>query len=185
MAGPHQYPEQYARQPDELAHREGRLSDTPPWASAAAPYVHPATDVFRPRSGSFGAGLPSGLTFLAGVWLASAPFALDYAHTGWGRPGYWNDVVIGIAIAVLALVRTVSPREVPWFSVVNVVLGGWLIAAPFVLGYDAGTDAPRAVANDVVVGIVVVLLAGASAAITFRQRHRESTSPGDREPRPR
>ncbi|SFB19558.1 SPW repeat-containing protein [Amycolatopsis marina] len=175
MSGPHEYPEQYAKDvPDGCSLGQGKLSESPPWAPEDAPYAYSPPPMFEPRPESFGASLPSGLAFLAGVWLASAPFALDYAGTGAGRPGYWNDVVLGVAIALLALVRTVSPRQVPWFSLVNAVLGGWLVAAPFVLGYNEGQDASRAVVNDVVVGIVVLALAVISAAITFAMRRREN-----------
>ncbi len=43
-----------------------------------------------------------------------------------------------------------------WLSAVNVLLGGWLIAAPFALGY---ANVHIALANDVILGIVVAGLA--------------------------
>lgn len=120
------------------------------------------------------ATLPSGLNFIAGVWLVLAPFVLDYQNTGAGFNGQWNDIVVGVAIAVLALVRTFAPHRVVWFSGINVVLGGWLIFAPFLLEYRAGRDAAQAVTNDVVVGIIVVVLALLSIAGTMWGRSKQA-----------
>ncbi|MEH1127185.1 SPW repeat protein [Micromonospora sp. CPCC 206061] len=112
--------------------------------------------------------LPSSVVFLAGVWLVIAPFALDYRATGEGFNGRWNDTVIGVAIALLALVRMIVPLISAQLSLINVVLGGWLIAAPFVLGYNDGTDSPRATWNDILVGLLVIVLAMVSWRISRR-----------------
>lgn len=133
-------------------------------------YGYPYAPLYRETDGSVGASVASAVTFLAGVWLIIAPFALNYTATGGGFDGYWNDVVIGIAIAVLALVRAVAPREVPWFSLVNVGLGVWLIVAPWVLAYNELIDATGATINDMVVGAVVLLAAACSAVMTHRRR---------------
>lgn len=127
----------------------------------------PADDKHMPLA----AGAASAVTLLAGIWLLLAPSVLDYPA---GSSARGNDIVIGSALAVLAVVRVVAPRDVPWFSVVNVLLGGWLIMAPFVLDHIA--DIGVATANDVVVGLVVVVLAATSAAATFAGRRRGSDS---------
>lgn len=116
-----------------------------------------------------GASAASAVTFLAGVWLVLAPFVLDYAPAGSGIGAYWNDVVVGVAIATLAIVRTVAPSNVPWFSIVNVALGAWLIVAPFVLEYE-GTNKGVSIGNDLAIGMVVIVMAAASAVSTFRHR---------------
>lgn len=116
------------------------------------------------------ASLASLVTFLAGVWLIVAPIFLTYTDTGGGFNGYQNDMVIGIAIALLALVRALATRHVPWLSMANVALGAWLVIAPFVLGYQAGADAPQAVTNDIVVGVIVIVAATTSTVLTYRQR---------------
>lgn len=121
---------------------------------------------------SFGSGAASAVTFLAGVWLIVSPFALDHAAAGGEFGAYWNDITIGIVIALLAIVRAVAPRDVPWFSIVNVALGAWLIVAPWVLAYNAGADATAATANDMIVGAVVMIAAATSAALTYRRRSR-------------
>lgn len=99
----------------------------------------------------------SGANVLAGVWLVLAPFALGYSDVAEAR---WNDVIIGVAVAVIALVRVGAPVRYQEISWINFVLGIWLIAAPFVLGYD---DVTAALTNDIVVGAIVLALAAASA----------------------
>lgn len=112
------------------------------------------------------------MSFLAGVWLLLAPFVLDYAPAAEGLGAYWNDLVLGAVIAVLALVRVVTPQRVPWLSAVNAVLGVWLIASPFVLDYHARAYAYEATGNDVAVGLLVFVMAVVSAATTY-QRPKE------------
>ncbi|HEY6744359.1 MAG TPA: SPW repeat protein [Mycobacteriales bacterium] len=110
------------------------------------------------------ATLASALVFLAGIWLVMAPYVLNYSANGTGFDGYWNDVVIGATVAVVALVRMVTPGRSAALSIAHVGLGGWLVVAPWVLAYNAGIDAPAATRNDVIIGIVVTTLATVSLA---------------------
>lgn len=52
--------------------------------------------------------------------------------------------------------RDTYSMQVRWASGLNIALGAWLIAAPFVLGYS---DLMAAVWNDVIVGLVVLSFA--------------------------
>jgi hypothetical protein len=50
----------------------------------------------------------SWLNFLAGIWLVAAPWILDYAaqpgsSSQAARSASWNDVIVGIAVAWLAI----------------------------------------------------------------------------------
>lgn len=143
---------------------------------AYATYGHPYGGPPAYPATTPGASVASALTFLAGVWLVLSPFALDYAPAAQGVGAYWNDLVVGSAIAVLALVRAVSPRNVPWFSVVNVALGAWLIAAPMALDYAEGVSRTIAISNDMLVGAFIVIMAGLSAVITYRNRDDRNAS---------
>ncbi|MFC3897089.1 SPW repeat protein [Lentzea rhizosphaerae] len=118
------------------------------------------------------------MSFLAGIWLLLAPFALNYAPAAEGLGAYWNDLGLGTVIAVLALVRVVAPQRVPWLSAVNAVLGAWLVASPFVLDYHARAYAYEATGNDVAVGLLVFVMAVVSAATTYQhpERRRQSES---------
>lgn len=103
----------------------------------------------------------SGLDVLAGLWLVLAPFLLGYS----GTP-LMNDIIIGLAVAVFAGSRLLGDGyKIAWPSWVNVLLGLWLFFAPFTLGY---TEMSTALWNDVILGIVVVVLATISALSTPR-----------------
>lgn len=120
-----------------------------------------------PADETIAATMTSMVTFLAGAWLAMAPFFRSYPDAGDGLGRYWNDVVTGLAVTVFALARAVSSRHRPWLTVPNVVLGAWLLLAPFVLAYDAGGGA---VTNDVVVGLVVLLSSAAATVLSQHER---------------
>lgn len=125
------------------------------------------------------AQLPSGLNVLAGMWLILAPSALGYRESG--SDAMWNDSIIGAGIALLALVRVTSPRATAELSWVNFVLGAWLIVAPFVLGYGAGPNAFAATSNDIIIGLVVLVLAAWSA--TRGRSDRQASTPTQAEGR--
>lgn len=99
----------------------------------------------------------SSTNVLLGIWLIIAPFALAYFHTA---SAVWNDIIVGAVIVVAAGVRVSAPSNNVGLSWLNVVLGAWLVIAPFALGNRAIT---ANVWNDVVVGLVVVCLAAWSA----------------------
>jgi hypothetical protein len=86
-----------------------------------------------------------------GAWLILSPwvsrFSGDMTATA-------NSVVIGVALLAAALGAMLMPRA--WEEWTEAVLGLWMIAAPWVLGYSALTNAVYA---SVVIGIVVLALA--------------------------
>jgi hypothetical protein len=112
----------------------------------------------------------SGINIVAGLWLIIAPFVLGYAAV---QAAVWNDIVIGVAVAIMAIVRVTQPARYEGLSWVNVVLGVWLILAPFMLGY---ARIQPAVWNDVLMGLVVLALAATSAMAT-RQMHGHHPRP--------
>jgi hypothetical protein len=89
-------------------------------------------------------------TLIAGIWLIVAPFILGYVDSA----AITNDVIVGILLGGLSLVRLFSNFRPSWLSWANIVLGFWLIIAPFVLGYTLAASQW----NDIIVGIVVVAL---------------------------
>lgn len=88
-----------------------------------------------------------------GGWLMMAPFLLPYTEL---ESALWSEVGVGTFVVGLALYRLAAPRDAPWIGWGNVLVGAWLVAAPFVLEY---TDVSVAMWHDVVAGIVVVGLA--------------------------
>ena len=86
----------------------------------------------RGRStGGSGRYAVTALNLLAGSWLVVAPSVLDYDNTVPGFGVAWNDVAVGIAIALVAVVRMVDPFRGVALAAVSFVLGTWLAAAPF------------------------------------------------------
>jgi hypothetical protein len=91
----------------------------------------------------------SGLNVLAGIWLIIAPFVLGYSN---GDP-YWNDIVFGAIVAVLALARVSGAYRASWMSWLNMLIGAWIFISAFWLDNtsNAGT-------NDIILGAIVFIL---------------------------
>ena len=120
------------------------------------------------------AGPVGNLTFLAGVWLVIAGFWLNYRVTGYFDAS-WSDVVVGIALAAVALVSIVKPAGTQSLALTSTVLGAWLVAAPFVLDFS---NSPKARWNDIVVGVVVLALSlGGVARAAWRDTAGGSADP--------
>lgn len=76
--------------------------------------------------------LLDGPIFLAGLFIALSPWILHYTTS---QPGLVvHNVVMGIAIAVLALVFSATPTRTYGFSWALVLMGAWMVAAPWVVG---------------------------------------------------
>lgn len=114
------------------------------------PRPAPPLPTAEPRSWSSRAMALSGLNVLAGIWLIIASWVLGYSR---GDPR-WNDLVFGIVIALLALVRAAGGVHEQWVSVVNAAVGIWLFVAAVTIDQTA-----TATWNDIILGIVVVALA--------------------------
>jgi len=112
----------------------------------------------------------SWLVALVGLWEVIAAFVLGYAAA---TTAFWDAIIVGIALIVLGAWAALSNQEtadktLDW---INVVLGVWLILAPFVLGYSAIV---AAMWNDIIVGIVVAVLA-VWAAVVIGRHHPMTT----------
>ena len=98
------------------------------------------------------------INVLLGIWVVISPFVLGFALF---PRAIWNNVLAGIIVAILALVRTGTPRQAGW-SWANMILGIWLIISPFVLAFAT----TMAVWNNVILGIIILIVAWATAATT-------------------
>lgn len=101
-------------------------------------------------------GLVTGITLMLGVWLVLAPTFWTYGDTGGGFDARVNDVLAGVAVTALAVARLAGPVRLIAVTGAGVLLGGWLIVAPFLLEYGFGADSTSATINDVVVGVNLV-----------------------------
>ncbi len=103
---------------------------------------------------------------LAGVWMIIASFVLGY---GVGAAPFWDALIVGIIFLVLgawaAMTSQVgTDKTLDWL---NALVGLWLLISPFVMSYTSLT-AP--LYNDIIVGIIVIIL-GAWAALTVERQH--------------
>jgi hypothetical protein len=124
--------------------------------------------------------LASGINLIAGLWLIVVPFFYDFGSLGATVRDFGtspearatgNMMVVGFAIAVLAAIRLGNAyqaagyqRPTMWLSWLNVLLGLWLIVAPFILGY---ADITGAFWNSIIVGVIVAV-PGAWSALLAR-----------------
>ncbi len=113
----------------------------------------------------------SGINLLLGCWLVASPWIFNYAVSSAG----WNSVAAGVVVFIIAVNR-LSALVGPALARVNLVLGLWTIASPWIFGYAAGEPAMW---NSVAVGIAITLLAWWSANATVLRDRQE----GSREPR--
>ena len=102
-------------------------------------------------------GGASCVNVLFGIWVLISPFMVQFARL---PAAMWNNVIVGIVIALLALIRTSTPWQSGW-SWANVILGIWMIISPFALG--AMTTA--ILWNNIILGIVIALVACANATM--------------------
>jgi hypothetical protein len=97
----------------------------------------------------------SWINILLGIWVIISPFALGF---GYVPRAMWNNVILGIVIAIVAIIRTSTSRQSAW-SWVNVLLGIWVIISPLALGFVLG----NAIWNNFILGIIMTILAWSSA----------------------
>lgn len=95
----------------------------------------------------------SGLTAVLGAWLVVAPWFYGFAAEQ--REAKPFVIATGCAIGVLAVLRYLWPREGIALSWANLLLGGWLLLAPWARGYE--TEADR-FWNSTIVGTAVIVL---------------------------
>ncbi|HEX7052419.1 MAG TPA: SPW repeat protein [Burkholderiales bacterium] len=91
--------------------------------------------------------------FALALWLAVSPWLLDYA---WHAGATANAALAGLALALAAHFEASCELAVDWL---NLGAGLWLLAAPFLLGFDA---VALATATSLSVGAAVTALAASA-----------------------
>jgi hypothetical protein len=104
----------------------------------------------------------TGLSVLAGLWVLVSPFILGYSDQSMAdeNSALWNDVVLGIAVAVLGAIMFFTSARYGWVGWISAILGLWLLISPWVLNFS---DNNSALWNNVVFGVVAIVLGGWSA----------------------
>lgn len=96
----------------------------------------------------------SGLNVIAGIWLFLSAFAI-YAH----GPMVANNIVFGLVVGVLALIRLSGAFDQSWLSWVNALCGVWVVISPWaIMGTGANGPTQAMVINNCITGGFIVLL---------------------------
>lgn len=90
------------------------------------------------------------INVILGIWVVISPFVLGFSNL---RAAMWNNVATGLAVLLLTLSRSERHSAAP--SVLNVLLGAWLIISGFVMVFSI----PVGFWNNVVLGIIIPLVA--------------------------
>ncbi len=91
------------------------------------------------------------ISLALGVWLGASPWLLQFV--GGEMIVTQNAFLVGLLLVLTEIVTLTAFRD--WEEWINVVLGAWLVVSPWVLGITA----PVPMANFVVVGLLVLVLA--------------------------
>jgi hypothetical protein len=93
----------------------------------------------------------SWLNLILGLWMIISPWVVGYAVN---PTALWNGVVLGILIGIAGIVAAqAASAAASWW---NVAFGVWLFFSPWILQFGTMRNA---VANNLIVGAVVVILA--------------------------
>jgi SPW repeat len=98
------------------------------------------------------AQMVNGLTFLAGLYLAISPWVVGFNSR---VPLTVNNLIIGAALALLALGFTSAYGRTHGVTWIAPLIGVWTIIAPWVLPQHAATTA--VIVNNALTGTVIVL----------------------------
>ncbi|ACU95885.1 SPW repeat domain-containing protein [Saccharomonospora viridis] len=162
-----------SREPDESEWSEqpeprppAPEDNTGPWQGMRPSYANPsALPAGERREQSMSlvpyryalGSLPNAIVLLSGVWLLVCAWLIEHPGTVGGMNAAVADIVVGLLLIGFGGMRTASPFSLRRAGVATLLLGGWLIAAPFALGYRGGEEGAATV-NDVVTGAVVVVM---------------------------
>ncbi len=91
---------------------------------------------------------------ILGIWVIISPFVLGFTHL---RAAEWNNLIVGLLVMVLASTKGPGHRAA---SIVNIILGAWLIASPFALGFTNSVP----FWNNIILGIAILLVALVAAS---------------------
>ncbi|MFF0156367.1 SPW repeat protein [Streptomyces sp. NPDC005263] len=133
--------------------------------------THPDASEMRERYarmlGGRDVALVDGPVFLLGLYCAVSPWILHYTTS---QPDLvTHNLIVGIAIGLLALGFTRAPERMYGLSWAMCALGVWMIVSPWIVG-----DSPDAgvIWNNVVIGALAVVLGLMCIATTTRSTPR-------------
>jgi hypothetical protein len=133
--------------------------------------THPDASEMRERYdrmlGGRDVALVDGPVFLLGLYCAVSPWILHYTTS---QPALaTHNLIMGIAIGLLALGFTRAPERMYGLSWAICAMGAWLIISPWVVGTSPDTGV---VINSIIIGALAVVLGALCAVTTTRSTPR-------------
>ncbi|MEW2288209.1 SPW repeat protein [Streptomyces sp. NPDC047841] len=117
------------------------------------PDVSEMRDRYSRMLGGRDVALVDGPVFLLGLYCAASPWILHYAA---GQPALrTHNLIMGIAIGLLALGFTRAPERMYGLSWAMCALGIWMIIAPWVVGRAPDTGV---IISNIVIGALALVL---------------------------
>lgn len=137
---------------------------------------HPDVTEMRARYarmiGGRDVALVDGPVFLLGLYCAVSPWILHFTAN---QPALVpHNLIIGIAIGLLALGFTAAPARMYGLSWATCAIGVWMIVSPWVVGTDPDAGV---IVNNVIIGGLAVMLGLLCAAEAARATSRNVTPP--------
>jgi len=130
------------------------MADSTRFAMADHPDVIEMRERYERASASGPAVITDGLVLLAGLWLAISPWVIHFNATA--PDVALNNLILGIAVAVVALGLTLMPQRMVRLSWATAAVGAWVVVSQWVIQQSSST--PGIVWNNVVTGGVTALL---------------------------
>ncbi|WP_329530570.1 SPW repeat protein [Streptomyces sp. NBC_01450] len=129
--------------------------------------THPDASEMRERYdrmlGGRDVALVDGPVFLLGLYCAVSPWILHYTTN---QPALaTHNLIMGIAIGLLALGFTRAPERMYGLSWAICAMGAWMIISPWVVGTSPDTGV---VLNNIIIGALAVVLGALCAVTTTR-----------------
>ncbi|MFI5973274.1 SPW repeat protein [Streptomyces sp. NPDC051452] len=133
--------------------------------------THPDVPEMRDRYdrvlGGRDVALVDGPVFLLGLYCAASPWIVHYSAS---QPSLMtHNLIMGIAIGLLALGFTRAPERMYGLSWAMCALGIWMIIAPWIVG--SGPD-KGVIINNIIIGALALVLGLVCAGTAMRSTPR-------------
>ncbi|MFJ4328017.1 SPW repeat protein [Streptomyces tricolor] len=131
------------------------------------PDVSEMRDRYARMLGGRDVALVDGPVFLLGLYCAASPWILHYTAS---QPALVaHNLIVGIAIGLLALGFTQAPERMYGLSWAMCAMGLWMIIAPWIVGRnpDAGV-----IVNNIVIGVLALVLGLICAGTAMKSNPR-------------
>ncbi|MFD5074744.1 SPW repeat protein [Streptomyces sp. NPDC058371] len=138
-----------------VSHTRGDISSHPD--------VPEMRDRYARMLGGRDVALVDGPVFLLGLYCAASPWILHYTTSQ--PPLVVHNLIMGIAIGLLALGFTITPERMYGLSWAMCAMGAWMIISPWVVGTSPDTGV---VVNSIIIGALAVVLGMLCAVTTMR-----------------